>query len=62
MRINRNHQLVGESKPARAIRRHNHGLSHKHGVIGRYFAESKRERWLRDHGKPIIPLSTQGGF
>ena len=58
MRRNQNHQLVPESKPARAIRRHNHGLVNKHGLIGAYFAERKRKLWLESKGKPYIKLSS----
>jgi len=46
------------SKIRRAIERGNHGLVNKHGTIGHYFAESKRERWLLARGQVVIRLST----
>ena len=47
-----------ESKIQRAIRRHSHGLVNKHGLIGAYFAERERKRWLESKGKPYIKLSS----
>jgi len=58
MRLNSNYQLVPESKPARSIRRHSHGLVNKHGLIGAYFAERKRKLWLESKSKPYIKLSS----
>lgn len=52
---------VPESKPARAIRRHNHGVVNKHGLIGAYFAERERKLWLESKGKPYMSLSSSGG-
>lgn len=46
------------SKIRRAIARGNHGLVNKHGTIGAAVAEGKRERWLLEHNKPVIRLST----
>ena len=46
------------SKIRRAIRRGNHGLVNKHGMIGKAIAEQQRENWLLDHNKPVIRLST----
>lgn len=58
MRLNKDNEKVPEPKPARAIRRHNHGLVNKHGLIGAYFAERKRKLWLESKGKPYIKLSS----
>lgn len=46
-------------KIKRNIKRGNHGIVHKHGVIAASIAETKRENWLRAHNKPIISLSVQ---
>lgn len=54
------YKKVPESKPARAIRRHSHGLVNKHGLIGAYFAERKRKLWLESKGKPYTSLSSSG--
>lgn len=58
MRLNRNQQLVPESKICRAIRRHSFGVINKHGLIGAYFAERKRKLWLESKEKPYIKLSS----
>lgn len=47
------------SKIRRAIRRGNFGVVNKHGVIGAAIAETEREKWLFEHSKPHIKLSTQ---
>jgi len=46
------------SKIRRAIKRGNFGVVNKHGTIGRAVAEMVREKWLKEHGKPFIRLST----